>query len=48
MLMVFVCHLVGEVGPRAYAGFLVGGTDACPLMGGAGTCPSGEQGRVKG
>ena len=43
-----VCSLVGEVGPGACAGFLVGWTGACPLVGGAGSCPSGEQGHVKG
>ena len=29
------------------AGFLVGRTDACPLMGIAGSCPSDRQGHVK-
>lgn len=30
-----VCSLVGEVAPGACVGFLVGETDACPLVGGA-------------
>ena len=28
-----VCHLVGEVDPRACVGFLVGRTSACALVG---------------
>lgn len=43
-----ICPLVGEVGPEACAGFLVRGTAACPLVGRAGSCPSGGQRRVKG
>ena len=43
-----VCLRVDEFGPGACAGFLVGGTGACPLVGGAGFCPSGGQGHVKG
>ena len=42
-----VCPLVGEVAPGAYTGFLVGGTDACPLVDGAGSCPSNGRGCVK-
>ena len=38
-----VCSLVGEVAPGACVGFLVGETDACPLVGGAGSCLSSEQ-----
>ena len=41
-----VCPLVGEVGPGACAGFLLGETGACPLVGGAGSCPSDGQGHV--
>ena len=33
-----------EVGPGAYAGYLVGGTGACPPVSGAGPCPSDGQG----
>ena len=36
-----VCPMVGEAGPGACAGFLVGGPGACTLVGGAGSCPSG-------
>jgi len=42
-----ICLLGGEVGLRSWAGFLVGGTGACPLVGGVGTCHSGGQGHVK-
>ena len=42
-----VCPLVGEVAPGAYAGFLVGRTDACPLVDGAGSCSSNGRGCVK-
>ena len=42
-----VCPLVGEAGLEAYAGFLVGGAGACPLMGRAVPWPSGGQGCVK-
>ena len=42
-----VCPLVGEVCPGACARFLLGGTGACPLVGRAGSCPSGGQGHVK-
>ena len=38
---------MGEVGPVACVGFLVGGTGACTLVGGAGTSPSDGQGRVR-
>ena len=31
---------MGEVGPVACVGFLVGGTGACALVGGAVYCPS--------
>lgn len=33
--------LVGEVGLRNCVGFVVGVTVACPLISGAGICPSG-------
>ena len=42
-----VCPLMVEVGQGTYAGLLVGGTDVCPLVGGAGSCPSDVQGCVK-
>ena len=42
-----VCPLVGEVGPGACAGLLVGGTGACPLVVGAWSCSSDGQGLVK-
>ena len=42
-----VCPLVGEVGPRAYASFLVGEIGVCPLVSGAGSYPSGEQSHVE-
>ena len=45
--LAFVACLMGEVGPGACAGFLVGETSACPLVGGAGSYPSSEQGHVK-
>ena len=38
---------MGEIGPRDCVGLLVGGTGACPLVGGAESCPSGEQGHGK-
>ena len=38
---------MGEVGPEACLGILVGGTGACPLVGGAGSFPSGERDHVK-
>ena len=38
---------MGEAGPGACAGFLVGGTGDCLLVGGAQSCPSGGQGHVK-
>ena len=41
-----VCPLVGEASPEACAGFLVGGACACPLVGGAGSWTSGDQGCV--
>ena len=34
---------MGEVDPEACAGFMVGGTGACPLVCGAGSCLSGGQ-----
>ena len=43
-----ICLLGGEVGLRSWVGFPVGGTGACPLVGGVGFCPSGGQGHVKG
>ena len=39
-----VCPLVGEIGPEACVGFLVGETGTCALVGGTGSCPSGGQG----
>ena len=42
-----VCPLVGEVGPWACAGFLVGGTGACALVGGTESCPSDGQGSFR-
>ena len=39
---------MAEAGLETCAGFLVGGSIACPLVGGAGSCPSGGQGPVKG
>ena len=42
-----VCPPSGEVGPGAFAGFPVGGADACLLVDGAGSCPSNGQGCVK-
>ena len=38
---------MGEFGPGACAGFLVGGTGACVLVGGAESFPSDGQGHVK-
>ena len=43
-----VCLLVGEAGLETCAGFLVGGASVCPLVGGAGSWPSGWQGHAKG
>ena len=43
-----VCPLVGEAGLEVPAGFLVGGTGACPLLGGVGSWSSGGQCHVKG
>ena len=43
-----VCPLVGEVDPGVCAGLLVEGTSACHWWVGAGFCPSGAQGPVKG
>ena len=37
---------VGEVGPMTCVGFLVEGTGASVLVGGAGSCPSDGQGHV--
>ena len=39
-LVFSVCPLMGKVGPRACAGFLVEETNTYPLVGGAGSCPS--------
>ena len=39
---------MGEVGPGVCAGFLVAGTGAHPLVGGAGSCPSDGHGHVRG
>ena len=41
-----VCPMVDEAGLGAYGGFLVEGTGACPLVGGAGSYPFGGQGCV--
>ena len=38
---------MGEVGPMACLGFLVGGTGALVLVGGAGSFPSDGKGRVR-
>ena len=38
---------MGDVGSVASVVFLVGKTGACFLLGGAGSCPSAEQGRVR-
>ena len=43
-----VCPLVVEVDPGTCAGFLLEGTGAFPVVGGAGSCPSDGQGHVKG
>ena len=43
-----VYPLVGEVGSGTCAGFLMGGTGACPLVVGAGSCPSSGQDYVQG
>ena len=37
---------MGEAGLEACVGFLAGRADACPLVGGAGSWPSGRQGCV--
>ena len=42
-----VFPLVGKVGPGICEGFLVGGTGTFPLVGGAGSCPSGGQACVE-
>ena len=42
-----ICPLVGEVGPGAYTSFLVGETGVYPLVSGAGSYPSVEQGHVE-
>ena len=41
------CHLVGKFGPKPYAVFPVGGSDACPMVGSAGSCPTDKQDHVK-
>ena len=38
---------MGEVGSVGCVGFLMEGTGACVLVGGAGSCPSGGQGHVQ-
>lgn len=38
---------MGEFGPKPYAVFPVGGSDACPMVGSAGACPTDEQDHVK-
>ena len=38
---------VGKVGSMACVGFLIEGTGACVLVGGAGSCLSGGQGHVQ-
>ena len=38
---------MGDASLEGCAGFLVSRTGACPLVGGAGPCPSGGQGHVK-
>ena len=43
-----ICPLVGEAGLEVCVSFLVGGADACSLVGGAGSWPSDGQGQVKG
>ena len=47
VLVSAVCPL-GEAGLEVCAGFLVRGPGSCMPMGGAGSCPSGGQGYVKG
>lgn len=45
-----ICPFVGEAILEPFAGFLVAwclGAGACPLMDGAGSWPSGEEGCVK-
>ena len=39
------CHLVGKFGPEPC---VVGRSDACPVVGTAGSCPTDEQDHVKG
>ena len=41
-----VFPLVDDFGPEAWACFLVGGTGACPLVGGVVHCLSGGQSLV--
>ena len=41
-----VCPLVGETIPEGSASFQEGRACACPLLGGAGSWPSGGQGHV--
>ena len=41
-----MCLLVNEARPKACASFLVKWADACQLLGGAGSWPSGGQGHV--
>lgn len=43
-----VFPLEDKAGLKAYAGFLVEGASACPLVGGARSWPSGGQGQIKG
>ena len=47
LLASVVCPLVGEVGPGACVSFLVGGTGACTLVGGAESFSSDEQGHIR-
>ena len=37
-----VCPLVGEAGLETCAAFLAGGASVCPLVGGTGSWPSGQ------
>lgn len=41
------CPLMSEAGPGAYAGLLVGGTEACVLVGRAELFPPDGQGHVR-
>ena len=49
LFLLVSAHLVAKVGMGGFAvGFLMGGTDACPLVGGADSYPSGGWGFVSG